>query len=137
MKSIFFTCLCGVILVFATFCLGVAVFGAEAVADTQDTAAALGTLLAQITPYLPESWNGWFTTIVSVCAVLAAVIPRPKEGANVAWRMAYNLINALGFNVAKAKNASAVANVAGALGQTIGQTIGQTTGQTTGKEPHK
>lgn len=135
MKSIFFTCLCGVILVFATFCLGVAVFGADATpaADTQDLSTALGTLLDNLTPYLPESWNGWLTTIVSVCAVLAAVIPRPKEGANVVWRMAYNLVNALGFNVARAKNASAVANVAGALGQTIGQTIGQTTS----KEPRK
>lgn len=101
----------GVLVALIALCWGLVAFGAEAAAETDALAQNVNQLIALLLPYLPESWGGWVTLVVTVCAVLDAVIPRPKAGANPVWRVAYAIMNALGCNVARAKNASAVSDV--------------------------
>lgn len=43
--------------------------------------------------------------VIAVCAVLGAAWPRPSDDAHVIWRGLYSLVNALGANFGKAKNA--------------------------------
>lgn len=62
-------------------------------------------IVAVILSYLPDSWGGWATLAISVCAALAAFVPRPSDDANVALRILYAVINAIGFNVSRAANA--------------------------------
>ena len=91
-------------LAFAVCCIAVAVIAAEPAAESAPVGA---DVVAQLLLLLPASWEGWITLVVTVCAMLAAVIPRPKEGANILWRCLYGLMNAIGCNVGRAKNASA------------------------------
>lgn len=62
-------------------------------------------IVTNILNYLPESWEGWTTMVIAVCAVLGAAWPRPSDDAHVIWRGLYSLVNALGANFGKAKNA--------------------------------
>lgn len=62
-------------------------------------------MAATILGWLPESWEGWVTFVVTVCAAVSAVWPRPAETANPVLRLLYMVVNALGFNAGKAKNA--------------------------------
>ena len=62
-------------------------------------------IIANIINYLPESWEGWITMVIAVCAALGACWPRPSDDAHVIWRGLYSLVNALGANFGKAKNA--------------------------------
>ena len=55
--------------------------------------------------YLPESWSGWVTLVVTICAALSAVWPRPSDSASPVLRLLYTVVNAVGFNAGKAKNA--------------------------------
>ena len=58
-----------------------------------------------LTGIMPESWLAWLTAAVTICAALAAVLPAPAEGGNVVYRAVYRLIQWIGFNLYKAKNA--------------------------------
>lgn len=62
-------------------------------------------MAATILGWLPENWEGWVTFVVTVCAAVSAVWPRPAETANPVLRLLYMVVNALGFNAGKAKNA--------------------------------
>ena len=55
---------------------------------------------------LGDNWAMAAMVVGAVCAALATVLPAPSEGANVFWRIAYGLINLIGLNFGKAKNAS-------------------------------
>lgn len=43
--------------------------------------------------------------LFGVCAAVAALLPAPGETSGTAYRIAYRLLNWLGMNVGKAKNA--------------------------------
>ena len=105
--------LAGLLLAFIAVSWGILAFGADATVNMDDLVQNLSQLVALLLPYLPESWGGWITLVVTVCTVLDAVIPRPKPEANLAWHIIYAIMNALGCNVARAKNASAVTDVFG------------------------
>lgn len=62
-------------------------------------------IAATLLGWLPASWEGWVTFVVTVCAAVSAVWPRPSEKANPVLRLLYLVVNALGFNAGKAKNA--------------------------------
>lgn len=79
--------------------------------ETVPGADLVGTLLG----YLPDSWNGWVTLVVTLCAALSAVWPRPKDSASPVVRLLYAVVNALGFNAGKARNADDVAAKAARL----------------------
>lgn len=55
---------------------------------------------------VPDTWLAWLTAIVTICAALAAVLPAPAEGGNVVYRAVYRLIQWIGFNLGRAKNAA-------------------------------
>ena len=55
-------------------------------------------MAATILGWLPASWEGWATFVVTLW-------PRPAETANPLLRLLYVVVNALGFNAGKAKNA--------------------------------
>ena len=80
---------------------GLALADDAVVAETVPGADLVATLLA----CLPVSWEGWATLVVTVCAAISAIWPRPKEDAPLLWRALYTVVNALGFNAGKAKNA--------------------------------
>ena len=84
---------------------------AESVVETVPGADLVGTLLG----YLPDSWNGWVTLVVTLCAARSAVWPRPKDSASPVVRLLYAVVNALGFNAGKARNADDVAAKAARL----------------------
>ena len=105
--------LAGFLLAFIVTCWGMMAFGAAGGVDIDALSENLSQLISLLMPYLPESWGGWITLVVTVCAVLDAVIPRPKAGANPVWRITYAIMNALGCNVGRAKNASAMNDVLG------------------------
>lgn len=71
--------------------------GVEAVPGADLAATLLG--------YLPDSWNGWVTLIVAICAAISAVWPRPQDSANPVVRLLYAVVNAIGVNIGKAQNA--------------------------------
>ena len=62
-------------------------------------------MAATILGWLPASWEGWATFVVTLCAAVSAIWPRPAETANPLLRLLYVVVNALGFNAGKAKNA--------------------------------
>ena len=98
-------------------CWAAVAFCSEAAADVSMDALMNGVnqIIAVALPYLPESWGGWVSMAVTVGAVFAAVVPKPKEDANIVWRIVYAALNALGCNVARAKNASAASAAANVL----------------------
>lgn len=81
-----------------------AVVSAEELADGT-TVEAAGEALSGLLALLPESWEGWVTLAVTLCAAVSALWPRPAEDAPALVRLLYTVVNALGINVAKAKNA--------------------------------
>lgn len=62
-------------------------------------------MAATILGWLPASWEGWATFVVTLCAAVSAIWPRPAETANPLLRLLYVVVNALGFNAGKARNA--------------------------------
>ena len=62
-------------------------------------------MAATILGWLPENWEGWVTFVVTGCAAVSAVWPRPAETANPVLRLLYMVRTARGFNAGKAKNA--------------------------------
>lgn len=68
----------------------------------------MGELIAQIMEYVSSLSEGWAVTAAvfcAVCAALSTTLKAPAEGASVWWRVLYGLINAVGMNVGRAKNA--------------------------------
>ena len=61
---------------------------------------------------LPTSWEGWTTATVAGCAAISAVWKRPDDDAPAPVRVLYAVVNALGLNAGRAKNASAVLRTA-------------------------
>ena len=83
----------------------------DTAAGTVPGAELAGALLG----YLPASWDGWITLVVAICAALSAVWPRPAENASGVVRVLYAVVNALGFNAGKARNADDAAALAARL----------------------
>lgn len=74
-------------------------------AETLPAASVPGAdTAAQLLAMLPESLDGWITLAIGACAVLASVLPRPGENSTLYWRILYAVINAVGFNVWRARN---------------------------------
>ena len=74
-------------------------------ADNSPEAVPGADLAAVILGYLPASWDGWVTLVVSLCAALSSMWSRPPDNANVVIRLLYTIVNAIGFNMGKARNA--------------------------------
>lgn len=89
-----------VVLALSAVCLPCLALAGDAVSPPEGADMA-----ATILGWLPESWEGWVTFVVTLCAAVSAVWPRPAETANPLLRLLYVVVNALGFNAGKAKNA--------------------------------
>lgn len=74
-------------------------------AETVEEAPLGADFVAVLLTYLPASWGGWVTLVVTVCAAVAAVWSRPADDANIFVRILYAVVNAVGFNAGKAQNA--------------------------------
>lgn len=98
MKTLFLLLLC-----LCPLCCPVVVSAEELVDGT--TAEAAGEALSGLLGLLPASWEGWVTLVVTLCAAVSALWPRPAEDAPALVRLLYTVVNALGFNAGKAKNA--------------------------------
>lgn len=82
-------------------CLLLPALPAAAETSAAESADAVASLLAM----LPESWEGWITLTVTVCAVVSACWPRPADDAPALVRLLYTVVNALACNAGKARNA--------------------------------
>ena len=51
------------------------------------------------------SYAGLVLSIIGVCAAVSALLPAPTEDSNVVYRWVYKVLNWLGANFGKAKNA--------------------------------
>ena len=79
---------------------------APLLAYSAETEAPAGAdIVAVLLTYFPDSWGGWVTLVVTVCAAIAACWPRPSDDANIFVRILYAVVNAVGFNAGKAQNA--------------------------------
>lgn len=74
-----------------------------------------GDIVAAVIGWLPASWEGWVTFVVTVCAAVSAIWPRPAETASPVVRFLYVTVNALGFNAGRARNADDAAAKAAKL----------------------
>ena len=89
---------------------------APLLAYSAETEAPAGAdIVAVLLTYFPDSWGGWVTLVVTVCAAVAAVWSRPADDANVFVRILYAVVNAVGFNAGKARNADDAAAKTGRL----------------------
>lgn len=79
---------------------------APLLAYSAETEAPAGAdIVAVLLTCFPDSWSGWVTLAVTVCAAVSAVWSRPADDAGVAVRILYAVVNAVGFNAGKAQNA--------------------------------
>ncbi|MBQ9407223.1 MAG: hypothetical protein IJU37_10885 [Desulfovibrio sp.] len=60
--------------------------------------------MTQLMAYLPASWEGRAMLAITICAVLASIMPPPKEDSPLLWRLLYNIVNALACNFGRARN---------------------------------
>ncbi len=109
MKKLVLVFLFLMVAAFPAFCLAT-----EATTPAVETVPG-ADLTATLLGYLPDSWNGWVTLVVTLCAALSAVWPRPAENASGVIRVLYVVVNALGFNAGKARNADDAAAKAARL----------------------
>lgn len=93
MKTVCFLLLCCLLLP--------ALSAAAETSAAAESADAVASLLA----LLPESWEGWITLTITVCAAVSACWPRPADDAPGLVRLLYTVVNALGCNAGKARNA--------------------------------
>ena len=84
-------------------------------AESSPEAVPGADMAAVLLGYLPASWDGWVTLVVSLCAAISAMWPRPAEDASIIVRLLYTVVNAIGFNAGKAKNADDAAAKAARL----------------------
>lgn len=80
-------------------------WAAEGVTEGVAEAVPGADLMAALLAWMPATWEGWATLVIAICAVIAATWPRPKDDAHVLWRGLYALVNALGANFGRARNA--------------------------------
>lgn len=85
--------------------MGLAVLAFMAMPLAAETMPQGADTAAQLLAMLPESLDGWITLAIGACAVLASVLPRPGAESKWFWRVLYAVINAIGFNVWRARNA--------------------------------
>lgn len=52
---------------------------------------------------LPQSWEAWTGVVIIVCAILAAVLPRPPKTAHPAWHVCHRIICCLGLGASKVR----------------------------------
>lgn len=88
----------------ALFLMILMLFPASAGA-AEETVPVGADLAAELLACLPDSWGGWVTLVVTICAAVAAVWSRPSEDASLLVRILYAIVNAVGFNAGKAQNA--------------------------------
>ncbi len=69
-------------------------------------------LLEILLAFLPESFEGWAATVVSVSAILSFILPAPAENAHPALRIGHRLIGILGLGATKLR---AAGKIGGAL----------------------
>lgn len=51
------------------------------------------------------SYAGLVLSLMGVCAAICALLPAPAEDSNVVYKAVYKILNWIGCNLAKAKNA--------------------------------
>lgn len=61
--------------------------------------------LAVLQGILPESAFAGVTAGVAVCAAVATCLPAPKPSSGKVYRAVYAVVNWIGFNLGRAKNA--------------------------------
>lgn len=97
-------------------------WASEGVTESAAETVPGADLMAQVLAWLPATWEGWTTLVIAICAVIAATWPRPRDDAHILWRGLYALVNALGANFGRARNAddqaARLAKLAG-LGQRV------------------
>lgn len=74
-------------------------------AESGVEAAPGADVVSVLLGYLPESWSGWVTLVIAICAAVSAVWSRPADNAHPLIRFLYLVVNAVGFNSGRAKNA--------------------------------
>lgn len=62
-------------------------------------------LLAEIIGIIPAQYTVYVTFVCAGCALIASFWKAPDEKANAFVRFVYKVVNILGMNVGKAKNA--------------------------------
>ncbi len=60
---------------------------------------------------VPDTWLAWITAVVTICAAVTVVLPAPKEGGSKLYSATYRIIQWVGLNMGKAKNAQDVQDV--------------------------
>lgn len=61
--------------------------------------------MEEIISELFGSYAGLVLAIMGVCAAVSALLPAPTEDSNVVYKAVYKVLNWLGANIGKAKNA--------------------------------
>lgn len=56
------------------------------------------------------SYAGLVLSLMGVCAAVCALLPAPAEDSSKVYKVIYKLLNWIGCNLAKAKNADDAAN---------------------------
>lgn len=54
------------------------------------------------------SYAGLVLSLMGVCAAVCALLPAPAEDSNVVYKVVYKILNWIGCNFVKAKNADEV-----------------------------
>lgn len=62
-------------------------------------------LLEMLLAFVPENWGGWLAFAVTVAALLAIVLPAPKEDAHPAVRVCHRLVCILGLGSSRLRAA--------------------------------
>ena len=63
--------------------------------------------MTQLMAYLPASWEGKAMLAITICTILASVLPPPTNRTNPLYRILYNTVNAIAFNFGRARNLNA------------------------------
>ncbi len=54
---------------------------------------------------ITENWELFLSVIISICAFVAVFLSAPTDTSSSIYKMIYNIINYLAFNIGKAENA--------------------------------
>lgn len=68
-------------------------------------------LLEVLLAFLPESFEGWAATVVSVSALLSFILPEPADDAHPVLRMGHKLISVMGLGATKLRAAGKIGAV--------------------------
>lgn len=67
-------------------------------------------LMTTLQGLLPDSVMTWLTFAVTLCAALAVALRAPDEKSGAVYRAVYAVINWIGLNLGKARNAEQARN---------------------------